>query len=91
MLREDQLPIYLDVEYASLARDEFGNDVVTLLDLGRQTGGLGFVVSTRAIGDSDDHLVSWFAFSDPTASDHGSSTQLSSMPLGARCFMNPNM
>jgi hypothetical protein len=91
MLREDQLPIYLDVEYASLARDEFGNDVATLLDLGRQTGGLGFVVSTRAVSDSDDHFFSWFVFSDSTASDHVGSTQFSSMPLGARCFMNPNM
>ena len=53
--REDELPVELDVENATSAGNELGRDVVVLLDLGCQTGGLRFVVSTRAVGNSDDH------------------------------------
>jgi hypothetical protein len=55
MLGENELPIHLDVENAPTACDELGRDVVVLLNLGRQTGCPWFVVSTRAIGNSDDH------------------------------------
>jgi hypothetical protein len=55
VLREDELSVDLDVEDSTAAGDEFGNDVVVLLDPGRQTGGLRLVVSTRAVRNSDDH------------------------------------
>jgi hypothetical protein len=55
VLREDELSVDLDVENSTAAGDEFGNDVVVLLDPGRQTGGLRLVVSTRAVGNSDLH------------------------------------
>jgi hypothetical protein len=55
LFREDEFSIKFDIENPTAAGNEFGRDVVLLLDLGRQTGGLRFVVSTRAICNSDDH------------------------------------
>ncbi len=69
MLGEDELPVQLDVEDSTAARDEFGRDVVFFLDLGRQTGGLRLVISTRAIRNSDVHffLPRWMIV-EPTSS-----------------------
>jgi len=69
MFGEDQLPIQFDVENSTAARDELGCDVVFFLDLGRQTGGLRLVISTRAIRDSNDHffLPRWMIV-EPTSS-----------------------
>jgi hypothetical protein len=55
MLGKDELSVHLDIENATPAGDQLRRDVVALLDPGRQTGSLRFVVSTRAIRDSDDH------------------------------------
>ena len=55
MFREDERAVPLHVEDSSGARDEFGRDAVLLLDPGRQTGSLRFVVSTCAVGNSDLH------------------------------------
>jgi hypothetical protein len=55
MLGEDELSVHLDIENATPAGDQLRRDVVALLDPGRQTGSLRFVVSTRAVRDSDDH------------------------------------
>jgi hypothetical protein len=58
VLREDEVAVDLDVEDPTPARDELGFDPVLGLDPARQTGGLGRVVSTRAVGDSDLHASS---------------------------------
>jgi len=101
MLGEDELSIHLDIENATPAGNQLRSDVVALLDPGRQTGSLRFVVSTRAIGNSDDHSglqISIMVHS--TAGNRALDTiealealeaQTSSTPLGARCFMNPNI
>jgi hypothetical protein len=55
MLGEDELSVHLDIENATPAWDQLRSDFVALLDPGRQTGSLRFVVSTRAIRNSDVH------------------------------------
>ena len=50
-LREDQLAVEHHLELPSRALVEHGVDVTQLLDLGRQTGGPGQVVSSNAVGD----------------------------------------
>ena len=55
MLAVDQLAIGDDIEDASSAGDERRLDAESLLDRGRQTGGLRFVVSLHAVGDADFH------------------------------------
>jgi hypothetical protein len=58
VLREDPLPVHDDVEDAVVTADERGGHAGRLLDLGRQTGGPGQVVSTTAVGDLDLHAGS---------------------------------
>lgn len=52
---EDHLPVRLDVEDTTSARDQLGIDVIRILDCGRQTGGLREVVSLLAIRNADLH------------------------------------
>ena len=56
MLGENQSTVYLDVEGASVAAEEFRLHTRLFEDLCRQTGGPGLVVSTHAVGDRDLHL-----------------------------------
>src|SRR5579871_1202003 len=53
VLREDHLPVDDDVEDAVLPLDQLRIDPRSLLDRGRQTGGLGRVVSNDAVRDLD--------------------------------------
>jgi GNAT superfamily N-acetyltransferase len=57
VLRENLLPVGDDVEDATVARDDLGLQAELTLDRSRQTGGLGSIVSTDAIGDGDVHTV----------------------------------
>ncbi len=56
-LRENLAPVGDDVEDAAAAGDDLGLQPELTLDRSRQTGGLGPVVSTDAIGDGDVHTV----------------------------------
>jgi len=56
-LREDQLAVALDLEDSARGFDEARFDVELLLDLGRQTGGPGEIVSDAAVFDLDSHAV----------------------------------
>lgn len=55
MLREDQATINFHVKNAALALDQFGIDAIGVFNGGRQTGGLGRVVSHYAIGNLNVH------------------------------------
>ena len=55
ILREDLLVPDSDVEDSSAAADDRGVDLEFLLDLSRQTGGSGKVVSNAAVFDRDLH------------------------------------
>jgi hypothetical protein len=58
VLRVELLALDDDVEDAVVALDELDLDVLLAeprLELGDQTGRLGLVVSTRAVGDLDLH------------------------------------
>jgi len=55
LLREDQRPVDDDVELTRLARLELCVDAGGLLDRGRETRGLRFVVSDEAVEDRDLH------------------------------------
>lgn len=55
LLAEQELIAGFHVENSAVAGDELGFDVVCFLDRGRQTGGLGEVVSLGAVGDADLH------------------------------------
>lgn len=55
---EDQSAVDLDVEDPVITGYELGLAVHGFLDLGRQTGGRGEVVSTPAVGDGDLHGMS---------------------------------
>jgi hypothetical protein len=55
VLREDESLALVDVEDAAGAAHELGIDAGLLLDLGRQTGGPGKVVSSSAVVDGDLH------------------------------------
>ena len=55
VLGVDELIVHLDVEDPAVALLELRVDAVALLQLGRQTGGSGEVVSLRAVGDADLH------------------------------------
>jgi GNAT superfamily N-acetyltransferase len=57
VLRENLLPVYGNVECAAVARDDHGVQPELTLNRGRQTGGLGTIVSTNAIRDGDVHTV----------------------------------
>ena len=56
VLRKDQLTLRLDVEDTVGPFDELGVEAKPLLDLGRQTGDLGQVVSTNAVRNGDVHV-----------------------------------
>jgi hypothetical protein len=56
-LREDQAAIERDFELTARALDERGIDSSRLLDLRRQTGGAGKIVSLHAVGDLDLHAI----------------------------------
>lgn len=55
VLAEDELAVDDDIEDAAPARDELRLDLERILDLGRQTGGTGQIVSLLAVGDLDSH------------------------------------
>ena len=55
VLGVDELIVHLDVEDPAVALLELRVDAVALLQLGRQTGGSGEVVSLGAVGDPDFH------------------------------------
>ena len=57
VLREDLLPVGGDVEHTAVAGDDLGLQRELTLNRSRQTGGVGAVVSTDAIGDGDVHTV----------------------------------
>lgn len=54
-LAEQELIAGFHVENSAVAGDELCFDVVCVLDRGRQTGGLGEVISLGAVGDADLH------------------------------------
>ncbi len=54
-LAEDHLPVDLNVEDPSATGNEYCLGSQAALNCGRQTGGMGFVVSSGAIGDLDFH------------------------------------
>jgi hypothetical protein len=56
-LREDQAAVEHDFELTARALDERGIDSSRLLDLRRQTGGAGKIVSLHAVGDLDLHAI----------------------------------
>jgi hypothetical protein len=60
-----RLAIHVHIENAAGALDETGINVEGLLDGGRQTGGLGEIVSLRAILDGDGHEFRSFQSCDP--------------------------
>lgn len=51
LFREDQLAVDLDIEYATGALNQFGVDSELVLQSGRQTGGLGEIVSFPTVFD----------------------------------------
>jgi hypothetical protein len=53
LLREDELAVQLDVEDAAASLDQLGPRAQLLLQLVRQTGGAGQVVSSYAVLDGD--------------------------------------
>ena len=53
LLGEDEVVSHGDLEDPAAATDELGLDAELLLDLGRQTGGTGIIVSARAVFDGD--------------------------------------
>jgi len=55
LLGKEQAPVGDDVENAPGALDELGFIAGGLLDGGGQTGRLGMVISTRAVGDRNRH------------------------------------
>jgi hypothetical protein len=61
VLGEDLLTVDADVEDAAAAADELTVDTEFTLDLSRQTGGSGEVVSNAAVVDSDVHISSQFS------------------------------
>ncbi len=71
MLRVDQLTVYPYIEDPPSSLDELRIDPGFLLDRGRQTGGLGKVVSLDAVLDADVHglplvaLGKWLVEFDP--------------------------
>ena len=61
----DPVSIDLDVEDPAIALDELGLDAELVFQRGRQTGGLGQVVSACAVGDGRSHtgIVARFGLS----------------------------
>lgn len=57
MLAPDLLPVDVNVEHAAGAFDQLGIHAELFLNRSRQTGGLGKVVSLRAVFDGDGHSV----------------------------------
>ena len=51
VLGEDHCIIGLDVKDTAAALNQIGIEPQRIFDLGRQTGGLGFIVSLHAIGN----------------------------------------
>jgi hypothetical protein len=51
LLGKDQLAVQHHLELPALPLDELGFDTACVLDLGRQTGGPGKIVSLDAVGD----------------------------------------
>jgi len=58
LLREHELPVHADLELAATSAHERGVEAALLLDLGRQTGGPGKIVSSDAVTDLDGHTIS---------------------------------
>ncbi len=59
----DRGAVTFELEYPTMSRDEFCFDSVFFLDIGRQPGGLGEVVSLLAIDDAEFHWRIGFAVS----------------------------
>ncbi len=57
VLVPDLLAVYVNVEHAARTFDQLGIHVELLLDRCRQTGGLGEIVSLRAVFDGDRHGI----------------------------------
>ena len=57
VLRENLLPVDGHVEHAAVVGNDLGLQRQLTLNRSRQTGGVGAVVSTNAIGDGDVHTV----------------------------------
>ena len=55
MLREQRAPIEQHLELTALAAHERGVEALLALDLGRQTGGAGKIVSHHAVADLECH------------------------------------
>lgn len=55
VLAVDQLPVGDDLEDAASTGNQCRLDTESLLNRGRQTGGLWFVVSRHAVGDANVH------------------------------------
>jgi hypothetical protein len=60
VLRVDALAVEGHVEHPTVPALEASGDAELLLDGGLQTGGLGVVVSFRAVGDLDVHASASF-------------------------------
>ena len=54
-LGEDQFLVRYDVKDSTAAAYEFTLDAGLVADRGRQTGGLGEIISLSAVGDADLH------------------------------------
>ena len=55
VLVPDLFAVHVNVKHAAHAFDQLGIHAELLLDRGRQTGGLGKIISLRAVLDGDDH------------------------------------
>src|ERR1043166_6287278 len=55
LLREDELAVHAHLELTTAALDERALHAAFLLELGRQTGGPGKIVSSDAVTDLDGH------------------------------------
>ncbi len=60
---ENTVAIHFDFEDAATGGDKFGLDTKSGLDVSRQTGGTGFVVSNLTIFDGDLHDAGLFRLS----------------------------
>jgi hypothetical protein len=65
LLGKEHAPIGFDVEDATPARDQLDFVIRAGFDVGRQTGGLGSIVSNPAVRDRDLHIRSSAAVKMP--------------------------
>lgn len=65
MLAPDLLAVDMDIENSARAFDQLGIDAELFLDRSRQTGGLGKIISLRAILDRNGHSCRSFQNAAP--------------------------